>query len=1429
MAYKARDYKKFLATAASATLVASAVVPTASAASLEDATGQYKEAVDYVTSEGIANGVGNASYGVQASIKRGDAAVMVAKAIGLDVAKAPASTFTDLNDRVKNSVNALYAAGIINGKSKTSFAPDDNISRVEMAKILTNAYKLTPGTVKNQFADVNSNWDRYVDALLNHGITKGINDKEFGSAADITRGQFALFVYRSKDLVVDTKAPVLNYVGEKTINVAYNAYFTLPAVSVSDNVDKDLKATAVIKDSNGNVLQSIDTTKPGTYTVTYSAQDKAGNKATDLVITVVVASQSGGTTPPPPTPPVEEGEDFTLSLMHTNDTHSYLENGSNNVAKRITAIKEVRAEKPEAVLVDAGDVFSGTLYFNEYKGQADLAFMNLAGYDMMTFGNHEFDLGSSPEGHKALSEFVKNAEFPFVSSNVDFSKDENFTGLVSDELSDTNPENGKIHNAIVKNVDGEKVGFFGLTTEETSSISSPEKITFKNYVESAQNAVNALQGQGVNKIVAVSHLGFDDNVQFDNDLELAKLVDGIDVIVGGHSHTQLDSAVTVDEDENGKAKDPTIIVQAYQYSDFLGTVDVQFDDSGVVVANTAKLIKVNDKAEDAEAKELLSTYSAKIQEIKNSETGAIASYELPNPRGEVSVRNSETALGNLITDAMLAKAKEFAPETVIAMQNGGGIRAAIDAGPITLGDILTVHPYGNTLATMNLTGEEILAALEHSVSQAPKESGGFLHISGMKFTYDNTKPAGERVVSVDVEGENGEFTALDPKATYTVATNAFTAKGGDSYDVFKAAYQAGRVTDYGYADWETIRDYVVALGTVAPVIEGRILEVNAPTTAALRILGTSDIHTNIVNYDYYKDAVSNSLGLAKTATLIKQARVENPNTLLFDNGDSIQGTPLGSYKQAVDKLEVGEDHPSVKAMEILGYDGATLGNHEFNYGLEYLDEVMDDADYPYVNANIRDAITNELMFTPYEIIEKEVVNSKGQKSTVKVGVTGIVPPQILKWDKSHLTGKVTVDDSVNAVEAVIPEMQAAGADVIVVLSHSGFGDATHEEGEEDVTYLLTQVEGVDAIITGHAHSVFPGKLDLPEVDVANGTINGVPVVMPGKFGDHLGVIDLQLKQNGEAWEVVSSKAQVRKITAEGAVDQSVVEAVKEAHEGTIEYVRQPVGETTADIHSYFSQVQDDPSIQIVNDAQKIYVGNKLKGTEYENLPVLSAAAPFKAGTRSDPNYYTYIPTGTLAIKNVADLYLYDNTLAVLKVTGADIKEWLEMSAGQFNQIDPAKAEEQQLINTNFRSYNYDVIDGVTYDIDVTQPAKYDTSGNLIKADSSRIINLKYNGVDIDPDQEFMVATNNYRANGTFPGVRNADFIEIYPDENRQAIIDYIIAEQTIDPSADGNYKLALPVGANVVFESSLEAQKVLPSNIKFIGEGTDGFGKYSIE
>ena len=608
-------------------------------------------------------------------------------------------------------------------------------------------------------------------------------------------------------------------------------------------------------------------------------------------------------------------------------------------------------------------------------------------------------------------------------------------------------------------------------------------------------------------------------------------------------------------------------------------------------------------------------------------------------------------------------------------------------------------------------------------------------------------------------------------------------------------------------------------------------------TVNVRILATTDLHTNLVNYDYYQDKPVETLGLAKTAVLIEKAKKENPNVLLVDNGDTIQGTPLGTYKAIVDPVEKGEQHPMYAALQALGFEAGTLGNHEFNYGLDYLNRVIETAGMPLVNANVLDPATGKFIYQPYKIIEKTFTDTQGRLTTVKIGVTGIVPPQILNWDKANLEGKVVVRDSVEAIRDIIPEMRKAGADITLVLSHSGIGDDKYEKGEENEGYQIASLPGVDAVVTGHSHAEFPSGNGTgfyekyPGVDGVNGKINGTPVTMAGKYGDHLGVIDLKLNYTDGKWKVTDSKGSIRKVdTKSNEADKRVIDIAKESHEGTINYVRQQVGTTSAPITSYFALVKDDPSVQIVNNAQLWYAKQELAGTPEANLPILSAAAPFKAGTRGDATAYTDIPAGPIAIKNVADLYLYDNVTAILKVNGAQLKEWLEMSAGQFNTIDPNNSQPQNLVNTNYRTYNFDVIDGVTYEFDITQPNKYDREGKLANPNASRVRNLKYQGKEIDPNQEFIVVTNNYRSNGNFPGVREASLNRLLNLENRQAIINYILAVKNINPSADQNWHFADTIkGLDLRFLTADKAKNLIGTDgdiVYLAASAQEGFGEY---
>lgn len=611
-------------------------------------------------------------------------------------------------------------------------------------------------------------------------------------------------------------------------------------------------------------------------------------------------------------------------------------------------------------------------------------------------------------------------------------------------------------------------------------------------------------------------------------------------------------------------------------------------------------------------------------------------------------------------------------------------------------------------------------------------------------------------------------------------------------------------------------------------------------TVDLRILETSDLHTHALGYDYYQDKPTGEFGLEYTASLITAARAEKANSLLFDNGDLIQGNPLGDYVARVQPLKAGEMHPMHRAMQTLKYDGATLGNHEFNYGLDFLDRVLKAAPMPYVSANVQN-LDGTPRFTPYVIQRKVMKDVEGRPAVVNVGIIGFVPPQIMQWDKANLEGKVKAVDILEAANRYVPEMKAKGADIIIALNHSGIDRGEYMVGQEAAGAALTRVPGIDVVLSGHSHQEFPSATykDVAGADIARGSIGGKPSTMPGFWGNNLGVIDLKLSYDpaSKKWNVVDSQAALRPIWDKAAKKSlvqpsaAIASAVKTQHEGTLTYVRGKVADLTAPINSYWALVQDDPSVQLVSNAQAAYVKNALKDTQYGNLPVLSAAAPFKAGGRSGASYYTDIPAGTLAIKNVADLYVYPNTVQAVLVTGAQVQEWLERSAGQFKQIDPTKTEPQALVDESFPTYNFDVIDGVTYEIDVTQPSRYGADGKVANENARRVKNLQYQGKPIDPAQQFVVATNNYRASGggKFPGLDGTNIVLQAPDETRQALIGYFQQQQTVNPTADGNWKLTPIPGVTLSVSSSPNAQKFLLTGASYVKTRDDGFAEYTLK
>ena len=612
----------------------------------------------------------------------------------------------------------------------------------------------------------------------------------------------------------------------------------------------------------------------------------------------------------------------------------------------------------------------------------------------------------------------------------------------------------------------------------------------------------------------------------------------------------------------------------------------------------------------------------------------------------------------------------------------------------------------------------------------------------------------------------------------------------------------------------------------------------------LRLLETTDVHMNLLAHDYYVDQPTAEFGLARTATLIRAARAESPNTLLIDNGDLIQGSPLGDQVATVQPLPAGAVHPAMKVLNALRVDAGNVGNHEFNYGLPFVQRALSGAAFPYVSANLVHADSTDdaprHVFRPWVLLERQWVDDDGRMRSVKVGVIGFLPPQVMLWDRSHLLGKVRALDIADAARRHVPEMRAAGADVVVAVPHSGLEFGTTVLFAENAVAKLAEVPGIDAILFGHSHGEFPGRFfsSHPKVNLAQGTINGIPAVMAGAWGSHLGVVDLVLDNAGGRWKVSAGRAELRPVydraTRKPLVepDPAIEALVRAEHQATLAQMKTEVARTDAPITSYFAQVADDPSVQLVSRAQLAYGRKALAGTPHEKLPLLSAAAPFKWGGRGGWNNYTDIPVGPVAVRHVADLYVYPNTVKAVRITGAQVREWLEMSAGQFNRIDPKGPAEQPLVNESFRTYNFDTLDGVSYRIDVTQPARYDRDGKLVAPEARRILDLRHAGQPIDEKAEFIVITNNYRASGGggFPGLDGSNIVLDAPDENRQALAQYLAGEKRIDPSADNNWHIASVPGVKLQFTSGTGGIRYLPRHpqIRLVKDNGDGSALFEL-
>lgn len=591
---------------------------------------------------------------------------------------------------------------------------------------------------------------------------------------------------------------------------------------------------------------------------------------------------------------------------------------------------------------------------------------------------------------------------------------------------------------------------------------------------------------------------------------------------------------------------------------------------------------------------------------------------------------------------------------------------------------------------------------------------------------------------------------------------------------------------------------------------------SADARVKLRILATTDLHMQGLSFNYHTGMENNKQGFVKTATLIRAARAEMPNTILVDNGDLLCGTGV--------ETAIAEDaaaiHPMVRVMNDLGYDAATPGNHDFDLGLQYLTQAASRANFPFVSANAllrlgETPTQDRTLFHPFTILERSVVDANCELHRLRIGITGFLPPGLI----AHFSKDVhciQTRDILQSATNIIPQMKAAGADLIVVLAHTGLGGETHEPDMENAAIPLAALDGIDAVIAGHRHQVFPGPdwENTAAIDVCNGSVHNTPFVSPGALGSHLGVIDLDLENTGGAWIVRDHTSAVRPIFSTDAEpqkqaienDAAATKILTPTHDLMLKINQKPVGSTAHPLTGYFSLFTPARAVQLIQRAQLWFAEERLAAHIDPALPLLSSACSFRSGGYTGLQDYTDIPAGNLTRRAVSDLYPFPNHLALLRITGAQLGEWLERAASVFQTAEPGR-NDTCLKTRDIPSYVYESVFGVNYTIDIATPPRYDVTGRNICQDCHRIQDLSYAGQPVAPDQEFTLITNSFRlgGGGFYPESALKNVVETPATAVQDVLAAFLRAHPNFDPELVQNWHFAPVPGAGMVFRSSPKA------------------------
>lgn len=554
--------------------------------------------------------------------------------------------------------------------------------------------------------------------------------------------------------------------------------------------------------------------------------------------------------------------------------------------------------------------------------------------------------------------------------------------------------------------------------------------------------------------------------------------------------------------------------------------------------------------------------------------------------------------------------------------------------------------------------------------------------------------------------------------------------------------------------------------------------------ADLTVLCTTDLHMQLLSYDYLADRATDLPSLARLSPLIRRLRNAAANCLLLDCGDFLQGGPMGElFAAAADARPGAGLHPMIGAMNAIGYDAVTLGNHEFNFGLSVLQRMLRDAAFPVVCCNLvrqrgSDPTRDRTVVQPFALIERHLTARDGSRHDVRIGILGLAPPETVAWDGARLDGRIEARPMVEAARAWVPALRARGAEVVIALAHVGPGTVADEE----TVRALAAIDGIDALCLGHVHGMFPGPhfAALPGADIGRGTLGGKPAVMAGHGGSHIGAIALTLRREPGGWTVAGGNGQ---LVAPGPADAEddragpgcriVHSAAAAAHAHTLDHIRTPVGVVHAPVDSLFAALGDSPAQRLVGAALRHWLHSAALDPLPADVPVLAAVPAFRAGGFAGPDSYTDIPAGPLSMRHLHDLYPFPNLLTALRLTGAEVIDWLDRVAAHYGTTRIGVA--RPLIPVAVPPWCLDAMIGLDYAFDLSRPPRYRLDGTPAGAGRSRVIAARFGGRPLEPESVVIVVTSTHRAAGGgvfrhWPAQRQ---LRCRSTSGREALVDYL--------------------------------------------------------